>query len=90
MKATIHVNRHVQAANIKYDRDDPVFSIKTYRGTLHARQIEMTRGTFIQDKAHPQSCGATIWMETSFETLIIDGVPANLEMFNQASTPQFV
>lgn len=77
MKAKIVVNRHIADANRRHGRDDPCISVKTYKQTIYCKKVEST-GTIklIQDIQHPLACGATIWMEANFESLILDGKPA--------------
>jgi hypothetical protein len=83
-KVQIHVNRHIVRKNIKENRDDPAISIRSSKGTIRAKIIEILgSATLIQDAAHPRSCGATIWLETELECLTIDGMPGSLELFDK-------
>ena len=62
--------------------DEPAISISTYKGKIYAKEVEFTAGCkLVQDAANARCSGATIWMETEFETLIIDGVKADRSMF---------
>lgn len=81
MKCSIHVNRHIQKANLKSGHDVPAISVRTHLGTISAHNIKMQQAVLIQDGQRPRSCGATIWIEAQLESLIIDGVPATADMF---------
>jgi hypothetical protein len=88
MKAQIYVNRHIVNANKKASKDSgqlvdtPAITVKTYLGTIVAREVEFTKGAkIIQDAENAHCSGATIWIETQLEGLIIDGKKANREMF---------
>lgn len=39
--------------------------------------------TLVQDAAQARCSGATIWIEATFETLVLDGVAANRGMFQK-------
>ena len=88
MKATIYVNRHIVRANKKASKesgvlvDAPAITVKTYLGTIVAKEVELTiGGKLIQDAFNAHCSGATIWLETQLEGLIIDGQRATKEMF---------
>lgn len=89
LKAQIYINRHIVGANKKATTadnlvDDAAISINTSLGVIYAKRIEFTAGaTLIQNAADARCSGATIWVETTFESLIIDGVPADRAMFNK-------
>lgn len=89
IKAQIYINRHIVAANKKATTvdnlvDDAAISINTSLGVIYAKRIEFTAGaTLIQDAADARCSGATIWVETTFESLIIDGMPADRSMFKK-------
>ena len=90
MKAQIYVNRQVVAANKKATKekgelvDAPAISIHTYLGSVYAKRVEFTAGcVLIQDASNARCSGATIWIESAFETLRIDGVVANRAMFKR-------
>ena len=74
MKTIIHVNQHTIRKNAKHGTNDPVLSIKTYKGTEHARSLEIkgeSRVVYSPDK--PLSCGARVWIETQAEVKITEG-----------------
>lgn len=89
LKAQVYINRHIVGANKKATTannlvDDAAISINTSLGVIYAKRIEFTAGaTLIQNAADARCSGATIWVETTFESLIIDGVPADRAMFNK-------
>lgn len=89
MKAQIYINRHIVAANKKASKetgeliDTPAISVNTYLGSVYAKSVEFTSGKLIQDAANARCSGATIWIETEFENLIIDGVKADRSMFQR-------
>lgn len=90
MKAQVYVNRHVMAANKKATKDkacpidEAAISVNTYLGVVYGKEIEFTQGCkLVQDAARARCSGATIWVETEFESLVIDGVPANRSMFQK-------
>lgn len=91
IKAQIYINRHVVAANKKAGTpdnlvDDAAISINTSLGVIYAKRIEFTAGaTLIQNAANARCSGATIWVETTFESLIIDGMPADRAMFKKVN-----
>ena len=89
LKAQVYINRHIVGANKKATTannlvDDAAISINTSLGVIYAKRIEFTAGaTLIQNAADARCSGATIWVETTFESLIIDGVPADRAMFGK-------
>lgn len=89
MKATIYINRHVVAANKKATKesgethDEPAITINTYMGSIRCKRVIMEGTTRLIQNAEDARCsGATIWVETEFENLTIDGHKANRAMFN--------
>ena len=90
MKAQIYVNRHVMAANKKATKetekivDNKAIAVNTYKGSIYCKEVEFTKGgKLIQDAENARCSGATIWIETEFESLIIDGVEANRSMYEE-------
>lgn len=87
MKAQVYINRHIVASNKKTTKetgkllDNAAISINTSKGVIYCKTIDFTEGCAMkQDAANARCSGATIWMETTFESLIIDGVPAHRSM----------
>ena len=66
MKTIIHVNQHVIKANAKSGANDPVLTVKTYKGNTYAHEVAIegpSRIVYSADK--PLSCGAKVWIETT-------------------------
>jgi transposase-like protein len=83
MKARIYINRKIVKANKVLSRntgatvDKPAIVVRTRRGSVYAKEVEMTGGSrLIQDALSSHCSGATIWIECEWESLIIDGIPA--------------
>ena len=90
MKAQIYVNRHITRANKKASKetgeivDNKAIAVNTYKGSIYCKEVEFTKGgRLIQDAENARCSGATIWIETEFESLIIDGVEANRSMYEE-------
>jgi len=90
MKAQIYINRHVVRANKKATSetgelvDVAAIAVNTYLGSVYAKEVEFTTGCkLIQDAANARCSGATIWLESEFESLVIDKVKANRFMFDK-------
>lgn len=90
IKATIVVNRHVVARNKKASKhtgtviDDPALSVRTSRGVVYGKTIDIKGSSrLVQDAANARCSGATIWLETTFQDLTIDGKKACLSMLPQ-------
>lgn len=88
MKAQIYINRHIVQANKKATNetgvtvDSAAIAVNTYLGSIYAKEVEFTGNCkLIQDAAKARCSGATIWLESEFENLVIDGVKANTSMF---------
>lgn len=72
MKTIIHVNQHVIKANKKYNKCNPVLTVKTYKSNVYAKEVEVNgpcKIVYSPDK--PLSCGATCWIETESEVQVI-------------------
>lgn len=95
MKAHVYVNRHIVASNKKASKDKgeiidkPAIAIKTYLGSVYAKEVQFTAECkLIQNAENARCSGATIWIETEFESLIIDGVKARRSLFAQSKKVQ--
>lgn len=74
----IHVNQQIIRANRKYDKRDPVITVKSYKDNTYADEViiygqdglEAARVRYEPD--HPLSCGARVWIETrnNVETIV--------------------
>lgn len=90
MKAQIYINRHIVQANKKATSetgelvDSAAIAVNTYLGSVYAKEVEFMAGCkLIQDSANARCSGATIWLESEFESLVIDGVKANRSIFDK-------
>jgi hypothetical protein len=84
MKAQIYVNRHIMTANKKATKetgeivDRPAIAVNTFKGSVYCKEVEFIQGCKLIQNAEQARCsGATIWIESEFESLIIDGKEAN-------------
>ncbi len=91
MKAQIYVNRHIIRANKKATKetgelvDAPAIAVDTYLGSIYAKEVEFTDNyKLIQDAPKAKCSGTTIWHESEFASLIIDGVKASRSMFDKS------
>ena len=67
MKAIIHVNRAIIAANNKNGTDDPAIIVRTYKGSTNHKRVQINGpATFVQSMDKPLSCGAKVWVECDF------------------------
>lgn len=65
MKTIVHVNQHVIKANRKNGTNNPVLTVKTYKGTKYAHEVTFTGPVkFIYRPDKPLACGAHVWAET--------------------------
>jgi len=72
VKTIIHVNQHVVRANTKNGVNDPVLTVKTYKGNTYAHAVDIkgaSRVVYSPDK--PLSCGARVWIETQAEVGVL-------------------
>jgi len=71
MKTIIHVNQHVVRANAKHGTNDPVLTVKTYKGNTYAHTVTIDGPSKIVYSVNkPLSCGARVWVETQSEVHI--------------------
>jgi len=72
MKTIIHVNQHVVKANAKTGAEDPVLTIKTYKGNTYAHEVEIKGPSkIVYSPNKPLSCGARVWIETQHDVRIV-------------------
>jgi hypothetical protein len=65
MKTIIHVNQHVIKANRKNGENNPVLTVKTYKETKYAHEVEIDGpAKVVYRPEKPLSCGAHVWIET--------------------------
>lgn len=78
MKTVIHVNQHTIKGNAKHNKNDPPITVKTYKSNTYARRVDIldkdgaVLATVQYRPEHPLSCGATVWIETRNEVVIVD------------------
>ena len=72
MIARIYVNKHVIMSNAKNNQAEPPISVRTYKGTEYATEIELT-GTWkvIYSPEKAICSGAKVWIEGQRENLEI-------------------
>ena len=72
MKTIVHVNQHVIKSNRKYNTEEPVLTVKTYKSNTYASEV-IIRGDskVVYSPNKPLSCGAHVWIETQSEVEII-------------------
>jgi hypothetical protein len=65
MRKQIHVNQHVIKRNRKNHTQDPVITIKTYKGNTYSNDVFIDGpSTVVYRPDMPLACGATVWIET--------------------------
>lgn len=72
MKTVIHVNQHKIKSNKNTPKREPVITVKTYKSNDYASEVEIkgsSRIIYSPDK--PLSCGATVWIETDSEVVVL-------------------
>ena len=72
MKTIVHVNQHVIKSNRKYNTEEPVLTVKTYKSNTYASEV-IIRGDskVVYSPNKPLSCGAHVWIETQSGVEII-------------------
>jgi len=72
MKTIVHVNQHVIKANRKYDVEEPVLTIKTYKSNTYAHEVLIKGDSrVVYSPGKPLSCGAEVWIETQSEVEVV-------------------
>jgi len=72
MKTKIHVNQHVVKANAKNGTNDPVLTVKTYKGNTYANEVRIYgNSVVVYSPDKPLSCGAKVWIETTSPVEVI-------------------
>lgn len=72
VRKIIHVNQNKIKQNKRQGTRDPVLTIKTYKTNDYASEVLIqgpSRIIYSPDK--PLPCGATVWIETESEVVII-------------------
>lgn len=73
MKTVIHVNQHVIKANKKNKKNDPVFTVKTYKTIKYGHEVLIkgdSKLVYSPNKTLP--CKATAWIETHADVEVIN------------------
>ena len=61
----IHVNQHRIKSNKKYNKNDPVITVKTSRSNTYGHEVIIHGSSkVIYSPNKPLSCGARVWIET--------------------------
>ena len=73
MKTIVHINQH----NIKYNKKNvikkPVITCKTYKSNNYGNKVEILgKCLVVYSPDKPLSCGATVWIETGAEVVILN------------------
>ena len=72
MKTRIIMNRHVIAANKKHGKCDPPIAVKNYKTTRYCHEVKILgEVSLIYDPANADCSGATAWLETSDQVVIV-------------------
>ena len=72
MKTVVHVNQHIIKRNRKTGQREPVLTVKTYKTNDYGSLVEINGpARVIYRPAKPLSCGATVWIETESEVVIV-------------------
>ena len=69
----IHVNQHRIKSNRKYNRKDPVLTVKTSKSNTYGHEVVIhgpSKVIYSPDK--PLSCGARVWIETESEVNVVN------------------
>lgn len=73
VKTRIHVNQHRIKRNRKLNERAPVLTAKTSKDNRYGHEVVVNgpcRVVYRPDK--PLSCGATVWVETESEVIVVD------------------
>jgi len=69
----IHVNQHKIKSNKKYNKKDPVLTVKTSKSNTYGHEVVIhgpSKVIYNPDK--PLSCGAKVWIETEADVDVIN------------------
>jgi len=71
MLKKIHINQHKIKSNKKYNKSEPVITVKTYKNNYYADEVTIKgHSKVIYNPEKPLSCGAKVWIETKEEVLL--------------------
>ena len=72
MLKRIHINMHNIRRNRKEGTNDPVITCKTYKSNEYGHEVNIQgpcKVVYSPDK--PLSCGATVWIETDSDVVVV-------------------
>ena len=73
MKKRIHINQHKIRANKKYDTNEPVITVKTYKTNDYGHEVYIKGDSkVVYSPNKPLACGAKVWIETEGCVNIVD------------------
>ena len=73
MKKRIHINQHKIRANKKYDTNEPVITVKTYKTNDYGHEVYIKGDSkVVYSPNKPLACGAKVWIETEGCVKIVD------------------
>lgn len=71
-KTIVHVNQHVIKKNRKTGERKPVLTVKRGRINRYATEVQIAGpSVVVYSPDKPLSCGATVWIETEAEVVLI-------------------
>jgi len=79
MKKVIHVNQHKIKRNSKTGEREPVITCKTYKDNQYGHEVILLdkNGEYcariVYRPDDPLSCGAKVWIESEYETIVVNG-----------------
>jgi len=81
MTTIVHVHQQVIRQNLKYGRNEPPLTVKSFRGSIRGRPVKSCRAhqvsisgpaRIVHDSIRPLPCGARVWIETESEVTCDD------------------
>lgn len=71
-KTIVHVNQHVIKENKKTGKSSPPLTVKTYSSNNYGSEVEIKGDCkVIYSPDNPLPCGATVWIETTGEVIVL-------------------
>ncbi len=68
----VHVNKHKIQSNKKNQEQEPVITVKKGKTNIYGHEVEMPGGCRVVYRPDcPRNCGATVWIESLYDVLII-------------------
>ena len=89
IKATVFINRHIVTANKAATKDlgaivdRPAITIKTTDGSILVKDVHLLDCRLIQDALSARCSGATIWIETTLDRILLENKPLTRERFKE-------